>query len=548
MKEQILNLLKITNKKGWVRAVGKSPEMVNWLNSYYPDIRINEQIILLVNDQLNPPTCPICNTRIKLTGVIYKQTCSRSCAEAYKKQTGKKQIELKKAKQTNLIRYGCENPAKNKKVQEKRISSMISKYGDKISPKHKQVLQLSKSKAYETRKNNLLEFHGVENISSLETTKQTRKNTYLEKYGVEHYHQSSDYKEKIKNRTIEKIETNNSNISVISFDNIVNYKTMGITYKCNVCSNEETIPQVTFNYRSINFNTPCSVCGNFNKPWSNGEKQLLSDIVEFYKGEILTNKKIISPYTLDIYIPEFKLGIEYNGLFWHSEKGGGKEHNYHKIKTDLCKTQSIRLLHIFENEYKNSKEKILSKIKNIMGLSERGTGARKISIKPIHPINANNFLNEYHIQGGAPGSKFLGGFYNKKLISVLAYKKIGNILDITRYANDFKLYPGLFSKFLSYIDKNLEYEKIVTFADLRYSYGELYHTTGFTIERYINPGYYYTDYTECYHKFNFRKENIKKKFNVDITNKTEKELMEELGYDRIWDSGKIKFSRIKKHI
>jgi len=544
MKNKILEVLSETPRKGWSRKIAKTSDFISWLNLIYPNIHISEQLILLYNDQSNPPNCPVCSNRIKLTGVIYKNTCSRICAEQLKKQTGQKAKEMEKAKQTNIKKYGETSPAKTRQFQEKRLKTMINKYGDVISPKHKEILELSKSKAYLTRKNNLLENHGVENISSLIETKENRKNTYLIKYGVEHYHQSSEYKEKIKNRKIDKIETLNSDIIVISFDNITNYKTMGITYTCKKCLIQETIPMVTFNYRSINFNTPCSNCGNFNKPWSNGEKELLSNIREFYKGEIITNKKIIPPYTLDMFIPEFNLAIEYNGLFWHSERGGGKSPNYHKIKTDLCRSKNIRLLHIFENEYKNSKEIILEKIKNIVGLSDKGVGARKIIIKEISSIDGNIFLNKFHIQGGVPGSKFLGGFNNDQLISVLAYKKVSNILDITRYANDFKIYPGLFSKFLSYINKSIEYDRIITFADLRYSYGNLYQKTGFDIEYEINSGYYYTDYINFYHKFNFRKENIRKKFNIDISNRTEKELMEELGFDRIWDAGKIKFTKI----
>lgn len=541
MEQEIKKILKETNKKYWIRVIFKNLEYKTFFKDMYPGIELKEAIFLFEKGLNSPPSCPICNTKIKLTGVIYKETCSRKCAEELKKRTGKKELELEKAKLTNLKKYGVENPTKNKKVQEKRISTMIDRYGDKISPKHKEILSLSKSQAYETRSKKLINEYGIGNISSLPAAKVNRKNTFLERYGVEHYHQSEEFKNKLNQNKKEKIELNNSDIEVVSFENIDNYKTGGIRYKCKKCSSEEVIPLVTFNYRSINFNTPCSHCGDFNKPWSNGEKDLLTEIQTFYFGEIITNKKIIPPYTLDIFIPEFNLAIEYNGLFWHSERGGGKDTKYHSIKTQLCRQQGIRLLHIFENEYKNSKEIVLSKIKNILGLSEKGVGARNIIIKEINSVAGNTFLNKHHIQGGVPGSKFLGGFYSNQLISVLAYKKIDQILDITRFANDFKLYPGLFSKFLSYLERNIEYDKIITFADLRWSYGDLYYKTGFTEEYTISPGYYYTDYSNLYHKFNFRKENIKKKFNIDIRGKTEKELMEELRYDRIWDSGKIKF-------
>ena len=48
-------------------------------------------------------------------------------------------------------------------------------------------------------------------------------------------------------------------------------------------------------------------------------------------AEVSTNKKIINPYELDIYLPDSKLAFEFNGLYWHSESQKGK--NYHQIKT-----------------------------------------------------------------------------------------------------------------------------------------------------------------------------------------------------------------------
>lgn len=544
MKDEIVKFLKETEKKWWSRKIKSKPEYISYLNSLYPNISLKEQLVLISMGLDGKPACPVCGCYIALTGVVYKQTCSSKCREKLKKDLGNKEKEVEKAKRTNIIKYGVENPQQNKEIQNKRISTMIEKYGDKISPKHKEILSLSKKRAYQTRSNRLLKEFGVRNISSLESTKENKIKTFNERYGADHYHKSEEYRQLINDNRKKKLELLNPNIIIVGFEVIDGYKTGGIRYFCKSCSNEETIPVVTFNYRQKNFGNPCSECGNFKGPWSNGEKELLDDIRAFYGGEILTNKKIIPPYTIDIFIPEFNLAIEYNGLFWHSEKAGGKDKNYHYKKTKLCLENGIRLLHIFENEYKESKTIIVEKIKNIIGLSQKGPGARKIKIKPISFLEGNQFLNNYHIQGGVPGSRFLGGFNKDQLISVLAFRLINGVFDITRYANDFQTHPGLFSKFLKYIENNFELEKVITFADLRYSYGDLYKKTGFIEESILGPGYYYTDYTSLYHKFNYRKESIRRKFNVDTSNKTERELMEEFGFDRVWDSGKIKFIKV----
>jgi hypothetical protein len=63
--------------------------------------------------------------------------------------------------------------------------------------------------------------------------------------------------------------------------------------------------------------------------------------------DFVTNtRKIIPPFELDIYIPGTNLAIEFNGLFWHSQK----DKYYHLNKTLRCREFGIQLFHIFESE------------------------------------------------------------------------------------------------------------------------------------------------------------------------------------------------------
>ena len=43
---------------------------------------------------------------------------------------------------------------------------------------------------------------------------------------------------------------------------------------------------------------------------------------------ILNDRILITPYEIDIYCPELKIGIELNGLYWHTENKG-KNSSYH---------------------------------------------------------------------------------------------------------------------------------------------------------------------------------------------------------------------------
>jgi hypothetical protein len=139
---------------------------------------------------------------------------------------------------------------------------------------------------------------------------------------------------------------------------------------------------------------------------------------------IQSYKKIIKPYEIDIYIPSLKLGIEYNGLYWHSEEQG-KDKNYHLKKLELCKKENIKLIQIFEDEYVNHKEIVYNKINHIIGFSKdlQKIPGRKCIIDVIDKTIAEEFLEKYHIQGFGAGTIHLGAYYNCQLIGVMCFKQ-----------------------------------------------------------------------------------------------------------------------------
>ena len=94
------------------------------------------------------------------------------------------------------------------------------------------------------------------------------------------------------------------------------------------------------------------------------------------------NWQIISPYELDIYLPNYSLAIEYDGLFWHSDDTGLNS-RYHLMKTEMCEKQGVHLIHIFENEWKSKTDIVKSRLKNLLGIYDHSIYARKCSISAI---------------------------------------------------------------------------------------------------------------------------------------------------------------------
>src|SRR5690606_31366039 len=80
------------------------------------------------------------------------------------------------------------------------------------------------------------------------------------------------------------------------------------------------------------------------------------------------NKSLLSGIEVDILIESHKLCIEYDGLYYHTERNG-KDRNYHLNKTILANNLGYSLIHIFEDEWIRNKNLILNKIIHLIGCS-----------------------------------------------------------------------------------------------------------------------------------------------------------------------------------
>ncbi|MBP7272559.1 MAG: hypothetical protein KA974_01885 [Saprospiraceae bacterium] len=69
------------------------------------------------------------------------------------------------------------------------------------------------------------------------------------------------------------------------------------------------------------------------------------------------NRAILSGREIDIYLPDQKLGIEFNGAYWHTDD---KLHKLSlKDKWQLCLDKGIRLIHIILKSYYNAPDFII---------------------------------------------------------------------------------------------------------------------------------------------------------------------------------------------
>lgn len=351
-------------------------------------------------------------------------------------------------------------------------------------------------------------------------------------------------------------------------------------YRCNKCKEEERLDRVlklcndknyqfiSIDKRHINFicdkGHECkTLLCNFYKDinclkCSLQEKSSLpeKEIVEYLKSLgieniITSDRSVINPYELDIYLPDYNIAIEYNGKWFHDEFY--KDKNYHLMKTELCNDKDIFLIHIFDDEWEFKKDIVKHRLKHLLNLNKERVYARKCIIKEISPKTARDFCNIYHIQGYGSSKIKLGLYYNDDLVSVMTFSmlniskgsvNIDNIWELNRFCSSINVIGGA-SKLLTYFKRNYEWDKIISYADRRWSKGSLYYKIGFKFIGYTLPNYWYWDRKKRditrYHRFNFRKNKIK-----HLGNGTEIEIMNSIGWSRIWDCGNYKFELINE--
>ena len=232
---------------------------------------------------------------------------------------------VEKRKETCLLKYGVENYTQTKEYQSKKNTIIGTK--DFIENTYK--IKLEK---YGNEK-----FNNKEKISR----------TMLKRYGTEYPQRIGkdlemfnilDNKERFEQYILER--------------NIDNVKILSESMKIEVGTLNRYITK--YELRHL-----------FNYQYSKGEKEICEYINQYYKT--LNNiRTIIPPYELDIYIPEIKKAIEYNGNYWHNYNIFPEKKERDELKFKLCEETGIKLLTIWEQDFYNNKNEIFRIINNFI--------------------------------------------------------------------------------------------------------------------------------------------------------------------------------------
>lgn len=406
--------------------------------------------------------------------------------------------------------------------------------------------------------------------------KENYRKTCLEKYGVEHWFQSDEAKKKIKVGKFEKYGDENYNNQKKMIE--TNLKKYGTKYSCQskevIEKIEETKSKVNPNLRDKNWlieqnktKTITQIAlelnvtyrtvhlwykkhnieiNFFNPVYGKEQSDMHSFILSLMPdGVIFNDRNILKPKELDIYIPNYNLAIEYNGMYWHA---GDKQR--HLEKMNLCNSKNIKLLQFWDVEWKEKTEIVKSIIRSNLNLNEK-IFARKCKIREVDSFTYKLFLEENHIQGNVNSSIRYGLFYENDLVSVIGLgksrfdKKYSH--ELLRFCNKLNLnVVGGFSKLLKYVLENEEIKSIQTFCDLRLFDGQVYEKNGFTFSHQTKPGYVYYRSGIVENRQKFQKHKLKEVFKNFDASLSERENCINNGWLQIWDCGQKAYFFNKK--
>jgi len=473
----------------------------------------------------------------------YCNNCSRTKYN-YMKRQGTKEKQL-----NNIINFVKDKKnnysiSKIKKLSDKTIKLVenrtkyldIAKISERLYHIEHNLYKLPNCRLCGKEHNNFkYSNHGYFNYCKFKCSYKYNSDVRRESIRRNHYEK---YKEKYKS-------TNDYDIRLFTLDEYLNSSNCFVDFTHNKCNHKYTLP---LKYQG---HLKCPKCYPIR---SKIQYEIFEWLSEFKKSKF-NDRQFIKPLELDILTDTF--AIEYDSLMFHST-GKSKlgmfnnlieNRNYHMNKTELCEEHNLQLFRIFSNEWINKQYIWKSVIKSKLGITKK-IFARKCSIEEISAAKSKEFLVKNHLQGSINSKVKIGLFYNSEIVSVMTFGKSRR--SKWKGENKYELYRfctklnytvvGGASKLLKYFERKYKPRCIISYANRRWSTGNLYNKIGFKFIENTTPNYFYFkggDNSILLSRESFQKHKLKDKLKIFDPDLTETDNMFNNNYRKIFDCGNM---------
>lgn len=503
-----------------IKNLKEYDDIVGFKSLFTYDVKFSQVLFHYINNLNDIPLCINCeinNKRFDGFDIGYNSYCSKKCAINYvKDQTA----EVRRV--NTLNKYGVEHTSKLKSVKEKQRNTNVQKYGFVSPTNNKEIWN-------------------------------KQRTSMVEKYGVEYCGESKDLLQKALDSRFDTYKkTIYEKYSDLNIVEIV--KENEIVIHCDKCDENYTITSSMLYQRKNVYDIElCLVCNPHSSYKFSAENEILNYLEDNGISYVRNDRSILDGKEIDILIPSKNIGLEFNGLYWHSSLY--KDSKYHLNKTELASKKSIKLIHIWEDDFVLKKDIIYSRINNLLGLNNNKIYARKCDIRIVDNKESKKFIDENHLQGNINSNIKIGLYYENQLISIISFGKLRRSLGSKSIDGEFELYRfcsklnynviGGFQRLLKYFEDNYNPSKIITYANRDWSSEtNIYLSSGFTSDGCTSPNFWYFNNENIRrHRFQFRKDRLLKKGYIGST---ANEIMINLGYNKIYDTGSYRYYKIFK--
>lgn len=263
---------------------------------------------------------------------------------------------------------------------------------------------------------------------------------------------------------------------------------------------------------------------------------------------IRNDRNTLDGKEIDIYLPDYKLGIEFNGNFWHSNRF--KDKYYHQQKSILAIKKGIQLIHIFEYEWNNekTKNKIVNLLIGYVKKDKQRYYARNLEVCEVSNEEAKELEDLYHLQG-AINSKINIGLKNcfGEIVGLMTFGipryDSNHQYEMLRlcYKNNLIIVGGK-EKMFKYFLKKYKPSSIISYCNISKFNGNSYIELGFKSLGITEPNYVWVgEFGDVKNRYRTQKHKLLEK-GLGSDEDTEVSIMERLNYSKIYDTGNLRFS------
>lgn len=303
----------------------------------------------------------------------------------------------------------------------------------------------------------------------------------------------------------------------------------------------------------------CPGCAS-EKPASQGEQELAAWLETLGLEMLRNDRSILGSMEIDIYIPSLKIGIEYNGLFWHSIERLPTP-RIHEVKQWKCEDVGVQLITVWEHDWLLQKDNVKSHLLHRLGMNaERRIHARACLLQKVTAKQANQFYRDHHVQQATGiALESYGLFCDSDMVACMSFSR-GSVRrgkidhgewELSRFTTDGLVRGGASRLFKAFIQ---EHSPLViwSYSDRQHFSGKLYPGLGFRNDAFVKADYRVATKTgkKVWHKSAWQRKNIPARlaelgidepFDPATDPRTERQMQDLAGVLRIMDAGKIRW-------